>query len=279
MTLENTNRETEVSIEHIEPTKALLTCPVCGCRFDMPLRSGILDDPLMGSFMKAVLERQQCDTCIAKLEEQQRKDDRQAAEEQRLQMLPTLFREAGIPPNMMFRPNITPVPVRDVANWIWQHSNRNLVLGGATGTGKTTSAMACLVRLIESYWKRVLYVKFPALQSSWRNAKMAETKSGQNAVSAWIERLSAYDVVCIDEFCGKSRLSESGEEMMFTLLDGVMEGTFKAKVWLLGNVRSMTLDSMFQDVEVIKRRIAESFTCGAIGNDAKVVFVNPWTDF
>lgn len=58
-----------------------------------------------------------------------------------------------------------------------------------------------------------------------------------------------------------------------------MDGTFKAKMWLLGNVRKMTLDSMFEDAEVIKRRLSEVFVCGIIGDNAKVYQANPWTDF
>ena len=137
-----------------------------------------------------------------------------------------------------------------------KNRSRNLLVSGRTGCGKTTSACAVLCRMIEEDWSRVLYITMPRLLSKWRSAKTGDSADPD----AFIDSLcNNYDVICIDEFTGKSVITESGQELVFSLLDAISNGCARFRLWIVGNVESDDLPVMFKDYAPIARRLSENF--------------------
>lgn len=266
-----------MSIIRIEEKQTVMRCPVCEKEFTYPFSRDEIEDKMFGTFWRSLLERQECDDCVAVSEAKQLAIDKKEAEDQHLLNLPSLYSEANLPPRLIFDKG--DIPVRTVANWIWQRKDKNILLSGITGVGKSTSAVSCLARIIKYMHKRVYYTDFQALLTKWRMAKMGDVKRNYDPVDAFKNLYSSYDVLCIDELCGKGRMSEAGEELLYDFLNGVNNGTFKARLWLLGNMRGKTLQTMFNDYEAVKRRLAESFVCGVITEDAVVQQVDAWIYF
>lgn len=266
-----------MSIIKIDEKQTFMSCPVCGKEFTYPFSKAEMEDKMFGHFWRSLLERQECDECVAVSEAKQLEIDKKEAEEQHLMNLPSLYSEANLPPRLIFDKG--DIPVRTVANWMWHRKDKNILLSGSTGVGKSTSAVSCLSRIIKYLHGRVYYTDFQSLLPKWRMAKMGDVKRNYDPVEAFKSIYSSYDVLCIDEICGKGRMSEAGEELLYSLLNGVSNGTFTAKLWLLGNMRGRTLNTMFNDYEAVKRRLAESFICGVITEDAVVQQIDVWSDF
>jgi DNA replication protein DnaC len=258
-----------VSIIRIEDNQVVCVCPICGCEFVYGnFSKAEMDDPMFGKLWHEILERQYCDECVEIQDNKAKIRGKKEREQEFLLRLPELIKEDNLPPNYLFEKG--DVPCRHVANWIWTNKDRNVLLTGNTGTGKTTSAVACLYRLLKNYKRRVFYINFTELTVAYRIAKMSDTRKYVNPVSEFMQRMSALNVLCIDEICGKGKMTELGEELLYKIINGVADGTFRAKVWILGNLRGQTLPSMFNDFEMAKRRLATSFVCSCITDNAMI---------
>ena len=83
------------------------------------------------------------------------------------------------------------------------------------------------------------------------------------------------DLFIIDEVVGKARISESGQELLFEILESVNSGACRSKIWLLGNFYEGSIEDIFSDPEPVRRRLQENFSCAFI--DRKKQTITPLT--
>lgn len=154
----------------------------------------------------------------------------------------------------------------EVFNWVWRNRNRNLLLTGKTGDGKSTSACLAAVRLIAE-GKSVRYVKLRKLLFEWRDVKKADYEC---ADENFFSQIGFRDVLIIDEAADKAVVTESGNEFMFELLDRVSDGELQTKIWILGNFRDGVAEELFGGKEPVYRRLEENFILGGIQDSGSV---------
>ena len=84
-------------------------------------------------------------------------------------------------------------------------------------------------------------------------------------------------MVIIDEVVGKAKVSDSGQELLFDLLEAVNNGECRSRIWLLGNFYTGSIEEIFSDPEPIRRRLAENFECiRLVPEEQKVVKIPVW---
>ena len=75
-------------------------------------------------------------------------------------------------------------------------------------------------------------------------------------------------LLILDEMVDKAKTSDSGQEMMYELLDMIADGELKTRLWMIGNFRQGSLDEVFGDRDPVYRRIEENFICvGVTGKE------------
>lgn len=202
---------------------------------------------------------------------------RKEAEQKRREFLagiPKLAAASGIPD--LYRVHrktgepLTAPLVPHVAKWIWEHRQCNLLISGQTGVGKSTSACFVAVKMLEE-GKRVRYVKLRRLLSEWREAR---TSDEPFADERFFDRIRKLHLLILDEVADKTKTTESGQEMMFEILDMIADGEIKTRLWLLGNFRAGVLEELFGDTDPVFRRVEENFVCvGATDQTMKIFHV------
>ena len=71
-------------------------------------------------------------------------------------------------------------------------------------------------------------------------------------------------MLIVDEVVGKAHVTDSGQELLFELLESVNSGTCRAKIWLLGNFYAGSIEEIFSDPDPVRRRLAENFHCALL---------------
>lgn len=239
--------------EVLNETRAVFTCPECKKEFTAEYRK---PEGAFAEYRRQNYERLTCPECQAKHEAEKAA----AAEESRKQaLLATLderMAKAGFPEK--FRKMEKPF-VRPVAEWLWRNRHASLLASGATGTGKTSGAAFVIRTIMKSSRVRVLYRTWQMLQAEFVKAK---TTDGDNEFY-FFERLDTLDYLIIDELIGKrgeaTRLSPSGQDLLFNIIDGAYSEARKTRVWILGNFYDGAIDRLIDDPLPTKRRLQESF--------------------
>ena len=195
-----------------------------------------------------------CDKCNTRIAEEQKRRAWAESLPQRADAagIPELYRLHRVTGNTITQPLVP-----HVARWIWENRESNLLISGRTGVGKSTSACFCALRLLAD-GKSVRYVKLRRLLAEWRDARTSDAPGGDERFFDAIRRL---DVLILDEVADKTKTTESGQEMMYELLDMISDGEIKTRLWMLGNFRDGTLKDIFGDDEPVYRRIDENFLC------------------
>jgi DNA replication protein DnaC len=214
---------------------------------------------------EAIIKREEAETA-KKMEAQRRRDF--------YCNLQSNLAAAGIPPNYIYDRQtheifISP-PVRFVAEWLWHQRQGNVLLSGITGTGKSTSACYVALKLAEELMLQVRYYSLGNLLSLWRSARKSDDPE---ADLKFLRKLtSKSDLIIIDEVVGKARISESGQELLFDILESVNNGECRSRIWLLGNFYAGSIEAIFADAEPVRRRLHENFHCVRIdGENKKIV--------
>ena len=186
--------------------------------------------------------------------------------------------DSGVPSGYIFHREtgkLIEEPIKpEVFNWIWRNRNRNLLLTGKTGDGKSTGSCLAAVRLIAE-GKSIRYVKLRKLLFEWRNVKKSDDKF---ADERFFDQIGFRDVLIIDEAADKAVITESGNEMMFELLDRVSDGELQTKVWITGNFRDGALKELFGEEEPVYRRLEENFMIGGILDNGNVKRIHVFKD-
>ena len=252
-------------IETNEPGKIQIDCSDCGTLYTVnDFRQDNFAELLQNMFESCRL----CPAC----EDLHRKETKRAAmlehRKQFLQHLPQRLLDAGFKQNYiadrttgkLFR---TP-PVKFVAQWIWDRDMSHLLISGVTGSGKSTSAGYIAARLMLE-GKSLAYYTMPDLLAQWRNARRSDRL---DADSALLHRLCrSVDITIIDEVIGKAPVSESGQELLFRILEAVNNGEATARIWLMGNFYTGSIANTFADPDPVLRRLQENFVCARIDTE------------
>lgn len=152
---------------------------------------------------------------------------------------------------------LTAPPVRFAAEWIWNHRFENLLISGTTGSGKSSGACFAAMQLILQ-GANLRYTTLRKLLAEWREAK---TSDNEFAADRMIFKIFHLDYFIIDEFIGKARVTESGQELLFELLEGVNSGECRSRIWLIGNFYAGSIEETFSDPDPVRRRLQENFSC------------------
>lgn len=156
-------------------------------------------------------------------------------------------------------------PVEIVANWLSARFDANILLHGATGAGKSTSAGYCARQyLLRGF--RVRWYSLSVLLDAWRAARC----SGNSLDVPYLFRyLESLDLLILDE-CDKPVNTDSTQEMMFRLLEDVANGSSHARVWMFGNWYRNSIEDIFGNGAAARRRFDEAFQCAEITKDRKI---------
>ena len=250
----------------------LIDCMKCGTMFAVSdFRNGDFADTMQDCYERHRL----CDKCTGEAEQERQRKAEAAHKAEIIARLPQLLEAAGIEHLYSHDRStgklFTEPPCRFAAAWIYRHRRENLLISGITGSGKSTSACFIAAGLIREEYK-VCYTSLRKLLSDWRAAK---TSDSDYAAEKMLRNIFKMDYYLIDEVVGKARVSESGQELLFEILESVNSGACRAKIWLLGNFYSGSIEELFSDPEPVRRRIQENFTCGVL--DKKTQTVKPIT--
>ena len=228
-------------------------CDGCGFEFSIPAnlpKSGMYRDLLMGAY-----QRTKCDKCVAKERAEKEAEERRKRFLELEESLAEREGKAGFPKGFQC---LNAPFMRQAAVFFYKNRDKSLIVSGETGTGKTSSALYVLgLMMKEREWK----IKYYSRHTLFAEYVKAKT-SNNDSEDAFLERLGWLDYIVIDELVGKkgdAMLSDSSQELLFNLVDGVYCNARKAKVWILGNFYDGSLDSLVSDVAPLKRRLRTSF--------------------
>lgn len=252
------------------PGKIKIDCIKCGNMFEI---DALPTDELLKNFMLNFYENSRfCPTCENQIQIEAELAEAEARKARLQQTFPKRLIDSGMPEkythdrksgNLMVEP-----PKRYAAEFFWRNRRKNLLISGETGTGKSTGACFVATKLLQT-GSHVRYLQAFELLDEWREAR---TSDRNYAVSQMLNfYLNSLDLLIIDELAGKAKITESGQELLFRILESVYNGSCKATVWLLGNFYGGSIEDIFPDGGPARRRLAEAFNCVRLTKDEKIL--------
>ena len=245
--------------ETLTPGKIRIDCLRCKQMFEVDdFRQAEYCAEALGVYYE---QSRHCDCCIAILQAEAEEKKRQARIAELQCTFPERLKRSGLPELYTHDREtgelFTQPPKRKVAEFIYLNRHCNLLISGETGTGKSTSACFIAARLLMPGGK-IRYYRLSQLLTEWREARRSDLPyAAENLVS----RLLNQDVLLLDEVAGKAKISESGQELMFELVERICNGESKTRLWMLGNFYTGSIEEIFPDGEPIRRRLSENFKC------------------
>lgn len=242
-------------IQTIANNTVTCECAGCGKVFTIKTDRDFSTKSVFNDFLLRAYNQTRCDVCDAKKKREIKEMRHQEYLEELADSLLEREEEAGFPSK--FRGLEKPF-MRQASVFFWENRNNSVIVSGKTGTGKTSSALYVLGLMMAKEYIRVKYYTRHTLFAAYTKAKT----SNDDSEEAFLERLGWYDYIVIDELIGKkgdAAMSDSAQELFFTLIDGVYAGGRPAKLWILGNFFKGALNGLVSDPEPYKRRIRESF--------------------
>ena len=242
-------------IQSVENQTVTCKCDGCGTVFSFHSENDISKPNPFTALIVQAWQDVKCNACAEKMKKELAEKRHQEFLEELADSLLEREEEAGFP--QKFRGLEKPF-LRQAAVFFWENRDNSVIVSGKTGTGKTSSALYVLGLLMARDYVRVKYYTRHTLFAAYNKAKT----SNEDSEEAFLERLGWYDYIVIDELVGKkgdSALSDSAQELFFTLIDGVYAGDRRARVWILGNFFKGALNRLVSDPDPYKRRINASF--------------------
>lgn len=266
--------------ESDHPGQLLTDCMECGAIFHIhDFRHEIFADTVKKCLEKVRL----CPHCEALQLLKEKEAAKLEKEKYRLlelrNNLPQILEKAGIPRNYIFdrqtgKPFTSP-PARWAAEYLWLHRDQNILLSGVTGSGKSTAACFVAWKMMEEKETRIRYYGMSQLLSLWRAARRSDDPDAD--IKFLFRLFRDQEVTIIDEVVGKAKVSDSGQELLFDILEAVNNGECRSKIWLLGNFYTGSIEAIFADPDPVRRRLAENFDCvRLVPEEQKVVKIPVW---
>ena len=254
------------------PGTILIDCSECGRDFEM---EDFREEFYNEIFLNSLEKERWCPECRDRIIAAENQEKKERTEKLRKLAFRTLPDEAisssGLPPGYCFERatnKLLAAPiVRYAAEWLWQNRKSNVLMSGVTGAGKSTSAVFVAMKMIEEENAKLRYYTLGQLLSLWRSTRRSEDPE---ADLKFLWRLFGQnELTIIDEVVGKARISDSGQELLFDILEAVNNGECRSRIWLLGNFYRGSIEAIFADPDPIRRRIAENFICVRLDPDKK----------
>lgn len=230
----------------LENGKAIFVCPQCQKEFCSEF---ILE-------FAELYEDAVCPECIRANNEIVRLKKSEAKKRAMLASLDERMKSAGFPG--VFCQMENPI-VRHNAEFMWRKRDRNLLISGETGAGKTSSAAFVFRVLMKERKLKVMYRTWSALHSEYVAAKMRENKTSEER---FFSKLNSLDYLVIDELAwrrGGAKLSPAAQELLWDIIDKAYNQERKCKVWIMGNLYGKAFETMLDDPEPTLRRLQFSF--------------------
>lgn len=249
-------------VKEIIEDVAVLICPECGNEFTAPYDIG--DDPVWSESIRSMYDAVYCQNCCDRRKAELKAEEERKRKEELAEVAELRLENSGIP--LKFQ-NMDDPYVRHAAVWIYRNRKENLLIGGETGTGKTSS-VCYVAKYFLNEGKFVKYYTRRKLTAEYISAKC---DSDVNSGELFLYRIGRNDLLIIDELVGKKgtgKMSATEQELYFSLLDGVYSGEYPCKLWICGNFFERAIDSLFDDPEPVKRRLRECFKMAFIRKDA-----------
>lgn len=252
----------------LENGQAVIICPDCGQEFTTEYSVNIEDNDF-ADFFREMLGVCICDACGAKHEEEEKW---QRAERRKILLAGTLeerLKNCKMPNKFA---GMTEPYNRDKAVWLWKHRNNSVLIGGETGTYKTSSAIYVARKMMETDGISARYYTRKNLVDEYLKAKTSTDKK-TDSVERFNRRISQWDILIIDELVGKKgivRMTPAEQDLFFDLIDGVYSEARKTKIWLIGNFFGGALNVLFDDPQPTKRRLMESFKIAWFDADSRI---------
>ena len=243
--------------------RGIYECPLCRKDFEADYTSA---DDAFAQTLRGIYETMPCPQCENQIRFVKVEEKKQIRQEELRRNLPDRMRKAGF--GEMFC-NITKPWVRSTAEWIYRNRFDHLLISGETGTGKTSGAAFVISYMMQTQTPYVMYRTWQELHAELLAAK----KSDSDSEMYFLNRLDSVDYLIIDELVGRrgnAKLSPTGQDLLFNLIDGAYSGSRNTKVWILGNFFNGSIDQILDDPLPTKRRLQESFKFAVFRADGTV---------
>lgn len=262
--------------ESPNPGKILIDCPECKELYEV---YDFRNDPFAEAVRICYETTRICNRCQERKAKAANEMQAFAISKHLKEQLPFLAESAGLPRNYTHHRQtgeLFTVPiVREVAEFLWRNRYMNILLSGTTGTGKSTSAAFVGLQLI-AHGRSCAYITLGELLAKWREARKSDKGSNDRKLIAKI--LHGQEIFIIDEVVGKAKVSESGQELLFDILEAVNSGIAKSKIWLLGNFYQGSIEEIFAEPEPVRRRLQENFLCMRITDQGHLERLTVWEE-
>ena len=249
--------------------KILIDCLICGSFFEI---DDFRESDFSEAFERFYMKSRKCDSCEQKELEKKHHEEEEKEKRIRASKLRETLENNGFEKNYIFEKatgNFFKVPpCRYVAEFVYRNRNKNLLLSGTTGSGKSTSASFVAMQMLKSSDMKIKYFTLRKLLAEWRSAK---TSDKDFVSEKMLYQLFENDIIIIDEFIGKAKVSDSGQELIFAILEAINNGSCGSRIWILGNFYSGSIEEMFEDPDPVRRRLQENFLCAVIDEKEKTV--------
>lgn len=233
--------------------KVYCACAICGKEIiaDYPEADAELAEIALG-FMENIV----CDSCKAAEESERAKEEEHQRKLHWNLVFPERLAMSGIKKRFQ---NMQAPFVRSAAIVFYDNRDRNLLVAGETGSGKTSSACFVAQWMMKNCGTKVKYHTRKSIFQAYVNAKTAD--DSYSVERFYANNIDRIDLLIVDEMVGKKgdRMSPAEQEFFFDLVDGVYSGDHGCKLWLLGNFYAGCIDRLFEDANPLKRRLEECF--------------------
>lgn len=243
---------------------AIFICAICKREFQAEYAA--VSDSFPVEVLHLIYDSMPCPECERKIRFTKVEEKKQIRQIELKQSLSDRMKKAGFA--TLFQNIETPF-VRSAAEWIYRNRFDHLLISGETGTGKTSGAAFVLRYVMQTATPFVMYRTWQQLHAELLAAK----KSDSDSEMRFLQRLDNLDYLVVDELVarrGVAKLSPTGQDLLFNIIDGAYSGFRNTRVWILGNFYQGSIDQMLDDPLPVRRRLQESFKLAVFRPDKTI---------